>query len=152
MAGRTIAVMGATGHIRRALTEHLLAKRHAVRALGRDAGKLGALSGKGAKVLSVDFTDPAALATAFEMVPPSYGEPDFAAYQDRQSDAIAGAVRKAGVNKIGALSSMGAQHPRGTGPIAGLHRMEQRLDRAGRVAVSRRFAARRAGRPEVRRP
>ena len=37
MAKRVVAVMGATGHIGTALTEHLLAKGHEVRALGRDA-------------------------------------------------------------------------------------------------------------------
>ena len=138
MPKRSIAVMGATGHIGTPLTELLLAKGHDVRALGRDAKKLGALSAKGAKSRSVAFSDPSALAEAFTgaeaafvMIPPSYGEADFGAYQDRTIDAIVQALRKSGVKKAVSLSSLGAQHPKGTGPIAGLFRMEQRLNQSG---------------------
>jgi len=138
MARKTIAVMGATGHIGAALTENLLAKGHEVRALGRDPKKLGALAAKGAKPKSGTFTDAAVLADAFAgseaafvMVPPSYGEADFGAYQDRQADAIVKALQKAGVRKVVMLSSVGAQQAEGTGPIKGLHRMEKRLRQSG---------------------
>lgn len=138
MAKKTIAVMGATGHIGTALTQDLLSKGHAVRALGRDEKKLAALAAKGAATRSSAFTDPAALAegfagadAAFVMIPPSYAEADFGAYQDLQTDAIVKALRKSGVKKVVSLSSIGAQHPQGTGPIAGLRRMEQKLNQAG---------------------
>src|SRR5436190_1773966 len=138
MPKRTIAVMGATGHIGTALTESLLSKGHEVRALGRDQKKLGALAAKGAKTRPGAFLDAAALAEAFAgaeaafvMIPPSYGESDFGGYQDRAADAIVKAIQKSGVKKVVALSSTGAQHPTGTGPIAGLHRMEQRLRQSG---------------------
>jgi len=138
MSKRTIAVMGATGHVGTVLTELLLSKEHDVRALGRDPKKLGALAVKGAKTRPGVFADAATLAEAFAgaeaafvMIPPSYGEADFGAYQDRSTDAIVKAIQKAGVRKVVALSSVGAQHPRGTGPIAGLHRMEQRLSQSG---------------------
>src|SRR5258706_13339209 len=101
MSKRTIAVMGATGHIGTALTELLLAKGHDVRALGRDAAKLGALTAKGAKSRPVVFADAAALAeafagaeSAFVMIPPSYGEAGFGAYQDRTTDAVVKARHK----------------------------------------------------------
>src|SRR6185295_13665260 len=138
MPKKTIAVMGATGHIGTTLSEILLSKGHEVRALGRDAKKLGALSGKGAKARSVAFTDPVSLAesfagadAAFVMIPPSYGEADFSGYQDRQTDAIVKALQKAGVRKVVSLSSVGAHQPGGTGPIAGLGRMEKRLNQSG---------------------
>lgn len=138
MAKKTIAVMGATGHIGAALTEHLLAKGQDVRALGRDPKKLGALAAKGAKTKSGTFTDAAVLADAFSgaeaafvMIPPSYGEADFGAYQDRQADAIIKAVQKAGVRKVVTLSSVGAHQANGTGPIKGLHRMEKRFSQSG---------------------
>jgi uncharacterized protein YbjT (DUF2867 family) len=138
MTKKTIAVMGATGHIGTTLSELLLSKGHDVRALGRDAKKLGALAAKGAKARSVAFTDPTSLAESFAgadavfvMIPPSYGEPDFAAYQDRQADAIAKGLQKAGIHKVVSLSSVGAQQPGGTGPIAGLGRMEKRLNQSG---------------------
>jgi uncharacterized protein YbjT (DUF2867 family) len=138
MSKRTIAIMGATGQVGTVLSEILLSKGHEVRALGRDAKKLGALAAKGAKTRPGAFSDAAALAEAFAgaeaafvMIPPSYGEADFGGYQDRTADAIVKAIQKSGVKKIVALSSVGAQHPRGTGPIAGLHRMEQRLRQSG---------------------
>ena len=138
MPKRTIAVMGATGHIGTALTEALLSKSHEVRALGRDARKLGGLTAKGAKAKSGVFTDPAVLADAFAgadaafvMIPPSYGEADFGAYQDRQADAIIKALQKSGVRKVVTLSSVGAHQADGTGPIKGLHRMEKRFGQSG---------------------
>jgi uncharacterized protein YbjT (DUF2867 family) len=138
MPKRTIAVMGATGHIGTVLTELLLSKGHEVRALGRDPKKLGSLAVKGAKTRPAAFSDVAALAeifagaeAVFAMIPPSYGEADFAAYQDRSADALVKALQKAGVKKVVALSSVGAQHAKGTGPIAGLHRMERRLGQSG---------------------
>jgi uncharacterized protein YbjT (DUF2867 family) len=138
MPKRTIAVMGATGHVGTVLSESLLSKGHEVRALGRDARKLGALAAKGARTRPGAFLDSTALAEAFAgaeaafvMIPPSYGEGDFGSYQDRASDAIVKALQKSGVKKVVALSSVGAQHPKGTGPIAGLHRMELRLRQSG---------------------
>ena len=134
MPKRTIAVMGATGHIGSALAESLLGKGHEVRALGRDPKKLGALVARGAKAHSVVFTDAAALGeslagaeAAFVMIPPSLGEADYSGYQDRAADAIVKALEKAGVKKVLSLSSVGAQHAKGTGPVVGLHRLEKRL-------------------------
>jgi len=135
MAKRVIAVVGATGHIGTVLTEELLRKGHDVRALGRDKGKLAALESKGAKARTVGFDDTVALADAFRgasdvfaLVPPSYGEDNFVAWQDRSGGAIAAALAKSGVKHMVDLSSVGAQHPDGNGPIAGLHRQEKRLE------------------------
>jgi len=77
MPKKTYAVMGATGHIGQVLTEKLLEKGHAVRALGRDEKKLSALKDKGAETLSPAFDDAKGLADAFKgadgvflMIPP----------------------------------------------------------------------------------
>ncbi len=135
MSKRVIAVLGATGHIGTLLTEDLLSRGHEVRALGRDAAKLSVLAGKGAKTGAVAFDDAAGLTEAFRgadaaftMIPPSYGEENFSAWQDRAGQAIVEAVRKSGLKHVVDLSSLGAQHPEGTGPITGLHRQEKRLD------------------------
>jgi uncharacterized protein YbjT (DUF2867 family) len=135
MSKRVIAVLGATGRIGTLLTEDLLRRGHEVRALGRDAAKLAALAGKGAKTRTAAFDDVSALTEAFRgadaaftMIPPSYGEENFSAWQDRTGLAIVEAVKKSGIRKVVDLSSLGAQHPEGTGPITGLHRQEKRLD------------------------
>jgi uncharacterized protein YbjT (DUF2867 family) len=135
MPKQTYAIMGATGHIGQVLARELLARGHAVRALARDAGNLADLKAKGAEAHAAAFDDAKALAAAFAgvegvfaMIPPGYGEDDFGAFQDRVGEAITSAITRAKVTALVSLSSVGAQHRDGTGPIKGLHRQEQRLN------------------------
>jgi uncharacterized protein YbjT (DUF2867 family) len=138
MSKRVYTIMGATGHIGQILTEELLKKGHTVRALGRDAKKLTALKQKGAEIHSPAGDNPAALAEVFKgadgvftLIPPSYTEPDFLAYQDRIGEAIAKALKDSGVKHAVDLSSIGADKPSGTGPIVGLYKQEKRLEAIG---------------------
>jgi uncharacterized protein YbjT (DUF2867 family) len=48
--------------------------------------------------------------------------------QERQSDAIAAAVKNSGLRYAVHLSSYGAHVPKGTGPVTGLHSSEQKLN------------------------
>ena len=52
---------------------------------------------------------------------------DYSAFQDQVGEAIVGAIQESGVGHVVFLSSIGADQPTGTGPIAGLHRQEGRL-------------------------
>jgi uncharacterized protein YbjT (DUF2867 family) len=61
-------------------------------------------------------------------VPPNPTSPDYRADQERQSDAIAEAVKDSSLRYSVLLSSFGAHVPEATGPIAGLHSFEQKLD------------------------
>src|SRR5271154_2740093 len=99
MSKRTYAVSGATGHIGHVLTEKLLEKGHAVRALGRDEKKLAALKAKGALISSPAFDNASALTEAFKgvdgifvMIPPSYGAENFSSYQDHTGEAVVQAI------------------------------------------------------------
>jgi uncharacterized protein YbjT (DUF2867 family) len=74
-------------------------------------------------------------AAVFGFIPPAYEAEDFAAYQDRVGEAIVTAVKRAKITHVVNLSSIGAQLPKGTGPIAGLHRQEQRLNAVPGLAV-----------------
>jgi uncharacterized protein YbjT (DUF2867 family) len=128
----TITVLGATGHTGRVAVERLVAGGHRVRAVARSADKLGSLGG--AEAVAADASDAAALARAFRgsdavyaLVPPDMRAADFPAYQARLTDALVAAVKESGVKKVVFLSSVGAEQPSGTGPIAGLHRAEQKL-------------------------
>ncbi len=129
-----IVVMGASGHTGKVAAEALLARGEKVRVLGRDAGKLQAFAARGAEVVTGDASDPAFLARAFAgaeaaytLIPPDVRVPDFRAYQDRMGEATVKALRQAGVKRVALLSSVGADLPAGTGPIAGLHAQEERL-------------------------
>jgi uncharacterized protein YbjT (DUF2867 family) len=138
----TFAVMGSTGNIGGRISEQLLAGGHTVRALGRSAAKLAGLKARGAEVLLGDAADAAFLAKAFSGVdgvftlqPPNPVSPDFAAEADRVGEAIAQAIATSGVRHVVALSSIGGERASGTGPIAGLHRQEERLSRLPGVNV-----------------
>jgi uncharacterized protein YbjT (DUF2867 family) len=129
-----IAVIGASGNTGRVVAETLLAKGEKVRAIGRDTSRLAALVQRGAVSYAADATDAAELAKAFDgseavyvMLPPNLAAADAPAYQRAVSDALASAIRKAAVPYAVALSSIGADKPAGTGPVVGLHELEQKL-------------------------
>ncbi len=139
----TFAIAGATGNTGKVAAETLLAQQKPVRVIVRNAAKGEPWAARGAEVAVADLSDRSALARAFEgasgayvLVPPSMTEPDFRAYQDRVSDAIAHAVEASHVPHVVLLSSVGAEQPSGTGPIAGLHRAEQKLRAIGGTASS----------------
>ncbi|MFC8075060.1 NAD(P)H-binding protein [Streptomyces sp. NPDC057307] len=129
-------ITGAGGRTGRAAALHLLAAGYRVRAVGRSARRLADLAERGAEVWEADQTDAAALAEAFRgaagvyaVIQPNYipGHPDFGAFQDQVAASLTEAVTESGVTRVVGLSSWGAQHAAGTGPVLGLHRFEQRL-------------------------
>ena len=128
-------VLGATGHTGSVIATSLLSKGEKVRVVGRDATRLQRLVRKGAEAFTANVSDAAALTKAFTgaraaylLLPPNMTSPDYRADQERESDAIAKAVKESGLRYAVHLSSFGAQVPEGTGPIAGLHSSEQKLN------------------------
>ena len=128
-------VLGASGHTGHVVAEHLLAGRQKVRVVGRNAAHLQSLTSKGAEIFIADVTDAGSLTKAFQeadaafvMIPPNLASNDPLAYSNRVSDAIAAAVHTAGVKNIVALSSLGADKSSGTGPVVGLHNLEEKLN------------------------
>jgi uncharacterized protein YbjT (DUF2867 family) len=124
-------ILGASGNTGSIIADSLLLKGEKVRVMGRDAGRLQRFVRKGAEAFTVDVSDAAALTKAFSgaraaylMLPPAKSRED----QERESDAIAKAVKESGLRYAVHLSSYGAQVPEGTGPVAGLHSSEQKLN------------------------
>ena len=124
-------ILGASGNTGSIIANFLLAKGEKVRVMGRDAGRLQRFVGKGAEASTADVSDAAALAKAFRgaraaylLLPPITSRED----QERESDAIAKAVKESGLRYAVYLSSYGAQVPEGTGPVAGLHSSEEKLN------------------------
>lgn len=129
-----IVITGATGHTGRPAVEALLANGEKVRVIGRDAKKLEAFTQKGAEAFVGKVEDAAQMSKAFEgatavylIIPQEAGE-DYRAYQDRVSDTYVTAITSARVPYVVTLSSLGAQHAEKTGPIVGLHNLEQKLN------------------------
>jgi uncharacterized protein YbjT (DUF2867 family) len=128
-------ITGATGNTGRVIAEKLLAKGEKVRAVARHVEHLQPLTAKGAEAFPGDLTETARLTEAFRgakaayvLIPPSLSSNDYRAYQEQVGDAIATAVRNAGVRHVVSLSSIGADKPDKTGPVQGLHRLEQKLN------------------------
>jgi uncharacterized protein YbjT (DUF2867 family) len=129
------AILGASGNTGHVVAKTLLERGQKVRAIGRNATHLQPLAAQGAEVFVADVTDASALTKAFQdadsayvMIPPNPVSNDPLGYENRVSDAIATAVRSTRVKNIVSLSSFGADKPSGTGPVVGLHNLEQKLD------------------------
>ena len=124
-------ILGASGNTGSIIANFLLTKGERVRVVGREAERLQRFVRKGAEAFTADVSDAAALTKAFGgaraaylMLPPITTRED----QERQSDAIAKAVKKSGLRYAVHLSSYGAHVPEGTGPVTGLHSSEQKLN------------------------
>ena len=136
-----ITVMGATGHTGSAVAEALLAAGGRIRVVGRSAERLEPFVSRGAEPAVGDVHDPDFLAESFRgadavyaMVPPDYTDPDQMGLCERTGAGIARAAKTSGVSRLVVLSSLGADLPEGTGPVRGLHLVEERLKKELRNA------------------
>ena len=134
------AITGASGNTGGVVAERLLAHGEKVRVIGRHAGHLERFTSRGAEAFIADATDAAALAKAFAgasavyaMVPPNISAADVPAYQGKVADAWTSALAAAAVPKVVVLSSYGADKPGKTGPVTGLHRLEEKLNGVARL-------------------
>jgi uncharacterized protein YbjT (DUF2867 family) len=129
-----IVVFGSTGNTGKVAVESLVRQGEPVRAVGRNREKLQPLADLGAEPWTTDLEDGGAVARALEgaraaylLIPPNLGVDDFVAYQGRVIEALVHGVTKARIGHVVVLSSLGADHAQGTGPIVGLYRLEQAL-------------------------
>src|SRR6266852_32801 len=97
-------ILGATGNTGSVISNSLLMKGEKVRVVGRDATRLQRFVRKGAEAFTANVSDAAALGKAFAgaraaylMLPPSMTSQDYRADQERESDAIAKAVKESGL-------------------------------------------------------
>ncbi len=131
-------IAGVTGHTGAATANALLAQGAKVRVLVRDAAKGEAWKKRGAEVVVGDLGEPKRLALALEgasgaylLSPPNVAAATSAAafVEDRFAFAkkVVEGVRASGVKNVVLLSSVGAQHAAGTGPIVTTHRFEELL-------------------------
>lgn len=137
-------VTGATSNTGGSVARSLLEQGAQVRVVGRSLARLQPLVDLGAQAFVADSADAAAMRDAFEgaaaawvMLQPNYisDSADFRAYQDGLTSSVAAALRRSSVRHVVSLSSWGAEQPQGTGPVAGLHVMEQTLDRIAQLNV-----------------
>ncbi len=127
-------VIGATGNTGRVVAEDLLSAGLDVRVVGRSEERLAPLVERGAEPAVGDVADAEFVARAcdgaggvYHLIPPRY-DVDLRAWQDEVGVALFEGIRDAGVPYVVNLSSVGAQHHDGTGPIAGLRDQEDRFN------------------------
>jgi len=135
-------VTGASGNSGHVVAERILKAGTKVRAIGRNADRLQRLVKQGAEPFLCDLTDRTALAKAFAgakgvyaVIPPDEKAQDYRAHQDHIADALVAAIAEAKVKHVISLSSVGADKAEGTGPVVGLHRLENRLNQISGLNV-----------------
>lgn len=127
-------ITGATGNTGSLAAKALLAAGKKVRAVVRSPSKAQPLADLGAEVFVADLTDQAALARAvagaqgvFLISPPDLSAKNFIADRKALTGKQVQTLASAKVPHVVALSSIGAQHAEGTGPIRTTYNMEQQL-------------------------
>jgi uncharacterized protein YbjT (DUF2867 family) len=135
-----ITVFGATGNTGGAAAAHLLGQGKKVRVVGRSSDKLAGLVKAGAEAAIGDIEDSAFVRkamtgaeAAYVLIPPNMTTDDFRGYQKRVVDNLASGIEAAGVRYVVLLSSIGAHHGAGTGPIVAVHEFEERLKKLGKL-------------------
>jgi uncharacterized protein YbjT (DUF2867 family) len=119
-----IVVNTPAGNIGRNVVKHLLLKGEEVVIISRNAGKVTDLVNQGAKLVVGSIDDPAVLLKAFNNVeslfwvtPFAPDRPDYINWARQLARTAADAARTAGVSRVVLVSSVGAQHESGVGPI-----------------------------------
>jgi uncharacterized protein YbjT (DUF2867 family) len=127
-------VIGATGNTGRVVADDLLAAGLPVRVIGRSEERLTPFVERGAEAAVGDVSDAEFVARAcdgvggvYHMIPPRF-DIDLRAWQTKVGKALVAGIRSSGVPYVVNLSSVGAQHHSGTGPIVGLREQEDRFN------------------------
>lgn len=128
-------ITGATGNTGSVVAKGLLQQGKQVRVVARSQEKLKELASLGAETLIGDLTSQSTANQAFTgveaaylMIPPALTDPDFRGYQQRLTDVYGSALEANNtVKHVVVLSSFGADKDAQTGPILGLHFLEERL-------------------------
>lgn len=137
-------IAGGTGHTGRIVARTLLEQGEKVRLVVRSGDKGAPFAARGAEVVVASLEDEAAMTRAFSgaggaylLSPPAVTSPDMVAERRPMLDALARAAKSAKLPHVVLLSSIGAQHADGNGPIKVLHHAEQVLGAATALTAVR---------------
>jgi uncharacterized protein YbjT (DUF2867 family) len=127
-------IAGVSGNTGSIVATTLLDQGKKVRVIVRDANKGDAWKARGAEVAVADVDDEESLTRALQgasaaylISPPNVASNDLIGERRETVDVIARAVERSKVGHVVFLSSVGAQHAEGTGPIRTVHYAEERL-------------------------
>lgn len=135
-------ITGSLGNISKPLAQSLIADGHQVTVISSQPERAKDIEAIGGTAAIGSIHDIAFLTRAFHgadaiytMVPPNYAVTDYRGYFVRAAQDYAAAIKASGVQRVVNLSSIGAHLPEGTGPIKGLHDLEQVFDTLDQVAI-----------------
>ncbi|GAO44508.1 NAD(P)H-binding protein [Flavihumibacter petaseus] len=138
-----IVLTGSLGNTGRPLAVSLVKQGHKVTVISSDPSRKAAIEQVGATAAIGSLDDVTFLTTAFRgadavytMIPPNVMSNSYRLHMEHIAACITRALRAAGVKRVVNLSSIGAELPSGTGPIAGLHVAEALLDTLEGVNVT----------------
>jgi uncharacterized protein YbjT (DUF2867 family) len=138
-------ITGVTGNVGSVVASELLAQGEKVKAIVRDENRGRTWRERGAEIAVGSLGDREFLTRAlagaaglFALLPPDnrIGAENFYAAQRRTAGAIAAAVKGSAVPCVVLLSSLGAELADGTGPIKGLHYLENALRATGTKLIA----------------
>lgn len=127
-----ITISGSLGNIGKPLVQKLVASGNQVTVISSSSDRVSDIENLGAKAAIGSVSDAAFLKNAFEgadaifaMTPPNMGGSNVIANTVDAGHAFAKGIAEAQIKRVIMLSSIGADLPKGTGPIAGLYGIEK---------------------------
>ena len=135
-------ITGSTGNISKPVTEALVNAGNDVTVVTSKLQNVAAIEALGAKAAVGSVEDADFLTKTFTganavytMVPPKWDAANWKDYIESIGKNYAAAIKAAGVKYIVNLSSLGGHLSDGTGPITGLHRVEEALNALSDVNI-----------------
>jgi uncharacterized protein YbjT (DUF2867 family) len=127
-------IAGVSGNTGKVVAESLLAQRRPVRVIVRSAAKGDEWKERGAEVAVAELDDVTGLTKAFTgatgaylLLPPQMASSDSRADNAKRTAGFVKAISASDLGHVVFLSSVGAQHAAGTGPVGSLHDAEVAL-------------------------
>jgi uncharacterized protein YbjT (DUF2867 family) len=137
-----ITITGSLGNISKPLTETLVKAGHTVTVISSSDDRVDEIKALGAipaigKITDIDFLTSAfkGADAVYVMIPPIFIDKDWKGYIAGVGQIYADAITANGIKKVVHLSSIGAHLENGTGPVTGIHRVEEIYNKLDGVAV-----------------
>jgi uncharacterized protein YbjT (DUF2867 family) len=138
-----ITTTGSLGNVAKPLVKKLIAAGHQVTVITTKAERKEDIEALGAKAAVGSISDPLFLTEAFKgadavyaMMPPAMSADNLIENIAIAGKAYAQAIKASGVTRVVMLSSVGADAAAGTGPVQGVHRVEQILEELEGVRIT----------------
>ncbi|TDP03267.1 SDR family oxidoreductase [Flavobacterium sp. 245] len=138
-----ITISGSLGNIGKPLAKKLIDAGHQVTVITSNSDRSEAIEALGATAAIGSVSDAVFLQKTFEgedaifaMTPPNMGGNNVIANTTDAGHAFAKAIAGAQINRVVMLSSIGADLPNGTGPIAGLYNIEKIYEKLENSSVT----------------